>query len=77
MILGNVLKLLNDSPVTAKDLMTPPVSVKWDEKVADAFVRMYKGNLAGIPIVADNNTVAGYLNMIELLALWLKNQKSC
>ncbi len=76
MVLGKVLKFFRESPATARDLMDRPVSVRLDEKVSDAFLRMHKNNLAGIPIVSEKNTVVGYLNMIELLALWLKAQES-
>ena len=75
MVLGKVLKLFKESPVTARGLMDRIVSVRLEEKVSDAFIRMHNNNLTGIPIVSEKNTVVGYLSMIELLALWLKTQE--
>ena len=56
----------------AKDLMQTPVSVKMDDTVKVAFEHMHKNRLSGLPIVDDENRVIGYLDMLELLMVWIK-----
>ncbi|MBI2938806.1 MAG: CBS domain-containing protein [Chloroflexi bacterium] len=58
----------------ARDISQPAVSVHEDETVKVAFVRMHSHRLTGIPVVDDQNRVTGYLDMLELLLVWLRSQ---
>ena len=57
--------------LTAQDAMTPPVWVKRDDTVAEAFKRMHDNKLSGLPIVDDRYRVVGYINLLELLSLFI------
>lgn len=58
---------------TAADAMQPPVWVKADEKVSEAFRRMHEQHLPGLPVVDDRYHVVGYINLLELLAACFQN----
>jgi len=55
--------------LTARDAMTPPVWVKRDETVKEAFIRMHDNKLPGLPLVDERYQVIGYINLLELLSL--------
>lgn len=55
--------------MTARDAMTPPVWVKRDETVKEAFKRMHDNKLPGLPLVDERYRVIGYINLLELLSL--------
>jgi CBS domain-containing protein len=55
--------------LTARDAMTPPVWVKRDETVKEAFKRMHDNKLPGLPLVDERYQVIGYINLLELLSL--------
>jgi CBS domain-containing protein len=57
---------------TAADIMEPPVSVRGDEKVRDAFRRMHESKLDGLPLVDGDGRVIGYLDQLELLLAWVE-----
>jgi len=59
---------------TAGDAMIPIVSVKRDERVRDAFHKMHTHKLSGIPVVDEQNKITGYINLLELLALYCRSQ---
>ncbi len=54
------------------DLMIDPVSVHASDTVGQAFRLMHTHDLSGLPIVDDNNHVVGFVGMLELLELVLK-----
>ena len=54
------------------DIMIEPVSVHANDTVGQAFRLMHKHELAGLPIVDDNNHVVGFVGLIELLDLILQ-----
>lgn len=56
----------------AGDIMLPPVSVRRDENVRDAFERMHHAKLNGLPVVDDTASVVGYLDQLELLLAWVR-----
>lgn len=58
--------------LTARDAMSPPVWVKPDETVKEAFKRMHENKLPGIPVVNGRYQVIGYINLLELLSLCIK-----
>jgi len=60
---------------TAGDAMLPAVSVKETDTVKDAFIRMHKAQLPGIPVVNDVDEVIGCVDRIQLLLLYAKQQK--
>jgi CBS domain-containing protein len=57
---------------TAGDIMLPPVSVGPADTVRDAFERMHDGHLNGVPIVDGDGRVAGYVDQLELLIVWVQ-----
>jgi CBS domain-containing protein len=57
---------------TAADIMLEPVSVHPEETVRDAFARMHEHRLNGIPITDGDERVAGYIDQLELLIVWLR-----
>lgn len=61
---------------TARDLMQPPAFVKMEQSVRDAFVAMHRHRLTGLPIVDDSLRVIGYLDMFQLLLVWLRTKAS-
>ncbi len=58
--------------LTARDAMAPPVWVKRDETVKDAFKRMHENKLPGLPLVDELYHVIGYINLLELLSLCIQ-----
>ena len=57
---------------TAGDVMLPPVSVRRDDSVRDAFERMHAAKLNGLPITDDAGRVVGYVDQLELLLVWVR-----
>jgi CBS domain-containing protein len=55
----------------AGDIMRPPVSVRRDQTVRDAFETMHKARLNGVPIVDEAMRVTGYLDQLEMLMVWV------
>lgn len=58
--------------LTAGDAMRPPVWVKPDETVKEAFRRMHENKLPGLPVVDECYQVIGYVNLLELLSLCIQ-----
>jgi CBS domain-containing protein len=59
---------------TAGDAMQDPIWVKQGETVKDAFKRMHEHRLSGIPLVDERYHVVGYINLLELLAICMKQE---
>jgi CBS domain-containing protein len=57
---------------TARDIMLPPISVRPDETVRDAFERMHAAKLNGVPITDADGRVVGYVDQLELLLVWVR-----
>lgn len=57
---------------TSRDIMLPPVSVRRDESVRDAFERMHAAKLNGLPIVDEERRIVGYVDQLELLLVWVR-----
>lgn len=57
---------------TAQDVMLDPVSVHLDETVRTAFERMHVAKLNGLPITDRDERVAGYVDQLELLIVWIR-----
>jgi len=73
--LDEALEFANRSHMrTAADAMQDPVWVKQGETVKDAFKRMHENDLAGLPVVNDLYQVVGYINLLELLAICMKQE---
>jgi CBS domain-containing protein len=60
---------------TAGELMEEPAYVTMDDTVREAFTRMHERKLEGLPIVDDQLCVAGYLDRLQLVRLWLKRHR--
>jgi CBS-domain-containing membrane protein len=58
---------------TAADIMVEPVSLRPSETVRTAFERMHNSHMNGLPIVDEAGHVTGYLDMLELLLVWLRS----
>ena len=57
----------------AEDAMKPAVWLKHGETAKDAFIRMHDNDLPGLPLVDERYHVVGYINMLEMIALFLDN----
>ncbi len=57
---------------TAGDIMLDPVSVHLGDTVRDAFTRMHRDDLIGLPITDDVGSVVGYVDQLELLLVWVR-----
>ncbi|MBI1886346.1 MAG: CBS domain-containing protein [Chloroflexi bacterium] len=60
---------------TAGELMLSPVHVTMDDTVRDAFAKMHEHDLGGLPIVDEEGKVAGYLDRLNLIRLWLRRRR--
>lgn len=56
---------------TAEQLMEVPVWVRPADTVKDAVDKMLAAHLDGLPIVDGDMRVVGYIDLMELLRLWL------
>src|SRR3972149_6287674 len=56
---------------TAGELMEEAAYVTMDDTVREAFSRMHERKLDGLPIVDEGMKVLGYLDLLQLLRLWL------
>ncbi len=56
---------------TARELMGKPVGIALEDSVKEAFTRMHHHSLEGLPIVDGKGHVIGYLDKLELLAIWV------
>ena len=82
--MGEVSSDINDSLDFGKmsnvhnisDIMIEPLAVHKDDTVEQAFKAMHAHRLAGLPIVDDNNHVVGFVGMLELLKLVLKESSA-
>jgi CBS domain-containing protein len=61
---------------TAGDAMLPAVWVKENDTLKDAFQKMHDNKLSGIPIVNDRYEITGYINLLELLVIYARSQKT-
>ncbi len=61
---------------TASDIQVPPVSVRGDETLRDAFARMHEAKLNGLPIVDRDLRVVGYLDQLEMILVWVRSTGS-
>lgn len=59
---------------SAGDAMSPPIWVKKEETVKEAFKRMHENQMPGLPVVDDLYHVIGYINLLELLALCIEQK---
>ena len=58
--------------ITAEDIMLPPTYVKESDGLDVAFQKMFSENLKELPVVNDEMHVIGDLNILELVAAWIK-----
>ena len=56
---------------TAGDIMLEPVSVRPEETVRDAFEKLHRTRLNGLPIIDADGRITGYLDQLELLLVWV------
>lgn len=48
------------------DLMSPPIALRPDDSVADAFHAMKEHHYSGLPVVDAERRVVGYIDLLEL-----------
>lgn len=56
---------------TAGDVMRPPVALRPQDYLEEAFGQLLKTGLDGLPIVDEDDRVLGYLGLFEFLYVWL------
>ncbi len=72
---GRLLKYIAGPELTAESIMRRPQLVKLNSTLAEALRILYENDLEGIPIVDDELRIVGYVDMHEILAVWLKASK--
>lgn len=55
----------------ARDTMKPPAWVRQEHTLREVFKRMHLAGVDGLPVVDDELRITGFLNLPELLRLWL------
>jgi predicted transcriptional regulator len=61
---------------SAGDIMQKPSWVHVEDTLEHAFHVLRKCELPGIPVVDDHYHVIGYINLVELMLVWLKRRSS-
>jgi CBS domain-containing protein len=56
---------------TAGDAASPPVALRLDDTVGDAFRAMHEHRYTGLPVVDDAGRVVGYVDLLELALRYL------
>lgn len=56
----------------ARDVMIPPVFVRSNDPVSEAFRKMLEYNVIELPVVDEDMHVVGDINGLELIHAWLK-----
>lgn len=57
--------------LTAGELMSEPVVARLTDTVREAFIRLHRAQLTGLPIVDADDRPVGYLDHLNLVPLWL------
>jgi len=57
---------------TAGQLMLPPVFLRLDDTVSDAFAAMHVHHLSGLPVLDADDRVVGYVDVLELALRYLQ-----
>jgi CBS domain-containing protein len=60
----------------AEDLMREPIAVRVDDDLEKAFRLMHEHKLSGLPVIDEHYHVQGYVNLLELMAVCLRNLDS-
>ncbi|RME46903.1 MAG: CBS domain-containing protein [Chloroflexi bacterium] len=58
----------------AADFMMLPVSVHADDPIREAFRLMHEHKLGGLPVIDDENHVIGFVSLLELIELVLREE---
>jgi len=61
---------------TCGDLMNPPVALRRDSTVADAFRAMQEHHYSGLPVVDDEGRVIAYIDLLELALRYLEERSA-
>ncbi|UCD83551.1 MAG: CBS domain-containing protein [Deltaproteobacteria bacterium] len=70
-----LLKYLAGPELTAESIMRRPRFAKPNSTLAEVLRILYENDLEGIPIVDDELKIVGYVDMHEILAVWLEAAK--
>jgi CBS domain-containing protein len=60
----------------ALDLASPPVALRLDDTVGDAFLLLHEHHYTGLPVVDDDRRVVGYVDLLELALRYLEPELS-
>ena len=69
----NALDFIGDQ--TAEDLMVSPVSIKDNDTLKTAFVKMYQNELDELPVVDKNLHLIGIIDLLELLTILIEKKE--
>ncbi len=69
------ISVIEGTKATAKELMLPPLYVKKDDDVSEAFVKMFKYHIHEIPVVDEDMHIIGDVHGLELIEKWLNKNK--
>jgi CBS-domain-containing membrane protein len=59
----------------AEDIMIPPVSVKDEDTLKTAFVKMYENDLDELPVVDEKRRLIGNIDLLELLTMLIEKKE--
>ncbi len=59
----------------ARDVMLPPIYVREEDSLKDAFQKMFEYHLQEIPVVDNDLHVVGDLHGMELIQGWLESRR--
>lgn len=63
-------EILEGEKATAREIMLPPVYVREEDNIEDAFVKLFENKLLEIPVVDENMKIIGDLHQLELIKAW-------
>lgn len=59
---------------TARDAMTELRSVTMQDTLHDAFQKMHRHRLSGLPVIDEAGKVISYLDQLQVLSVWVMSQ---
>jgi CBS domain-containing protein len=60
---------------TAEDIMIYPVSVKEEDTLKTAFIKMYEDDLDELPVVDEKRRLIGNIDLLELLTMLIEKKE--
>jgi len=69
----NALEFIGNK--TAEEIMTAPVYVKDNDALKTAFIKMYENEIEELPVVDNNLSLIGNIDLLELLTILIENKE--